>query len=462
VSSTEPRTWIVELSAKAGLRFEDDQQVTIVAGADSTIPVHGVRLRNGRSWASDDHRDGAPTYVAACVAEATGSFVTEQEAVAVLANLANPYFQVLAVITNAAVEDPEDLVAYAPPVDPKDSGEFLIQRHSQMRSPAARLRMVAGADVMAVLQRLMSHPREERLQRSMAHFRLALNQLNPENRVLSAESLWMVVENLTRVVFDRLCREHSIDASAADAKHLLALALGFEPRKLEVRSEAVQALLDAGELDPKSLKRDNSHLDALDAHIRTNILLGGDKPCYKQLKDMSDGFEHGYMTFGNVRKKSQVADAAFAYVRRALLYEIGLDDSSPLFDARFDEPQGVWRPIFEGHGVYTDSGGRAVNLSPATFDEPWPDPPGLSLVPLMKAVVDHPDGTRTITLEVNGTTTAMPKTQTASLTSSSWLSPIGNDGAIIDRETTVRLNGEVVEDALTLPESPPQDKPDNA
>jgi hypothetical protein len=82
-----------------------------------------VRLRNGRSWASDDHRDGAPTYVAACVAEATGSFVTEQ-AVAVLANLANPYFQVLAVITNAAVEDPEDLVAYAPPVDPKDSGEF--------------------------------------------------------------------------------------------------------------------------------------------------------------------------------------------------------------------------------------------------------------------------------------------------------------------------------------------------
>lgn len=150
MSSTEPRTWIVELSAKAGFRFEDDEQVTIVAGSDSTIPVHGVRLRNGRAWASDDHRDGAPTYVAACVAEATGSFAGDEEAVAVLVNLANPYFQVLAVITNAAVEDPEDLLAYAPPADSNDSGEFVIQRHSQMRSPAARLRKVAGADVMAV------------------------------------------------------------------------------------------------------------------------------------------------------------------------------------------------------------------------------------------------------------------------------------------------------------------------
>lgn len=236
-------------------------------------------------------------------------------------------------------------------------------------------------------------------------------------------------------------------------KHLLALALGFQPRKLEVRSDAVQALIDAGELDPKSLKRDNSHLDALDVYIRTNILLGGDKPCYKQLKDMSDGFEHGYMTFGDVRKKSQVADAAFAHLRRALLHEVGLDKSSPLFDPRLDGPQGVWRPMFQGRGVYTDSGGRTVNLSPVTFNEPWPDPPGLSLVPLMKSIVDNPDGTRTITLEVNGTTTAMPKTQTASLTASSWLSPSGDDGKVIDHETTVRLNGEVVEDAVILSES---------
>jgi hypothetical protein len=57
----------------------------------------------------------------------------------------------------------------------------------------------------------------------------------------------MVVEHLTRVVFDRLCREERIDPSGGGAKHQLALALGFEPKRLDVRSEAVQALIDAGD-----------------------------------------------------------------------------------------------------------------------------------------------------------------------------------------------------------------------
>lgn len=76
-------------------------------------------------------------------------------------------------------------------------------------------------------------------------------------------------------------------------------------------------------------------------------------------------------------------------------------------------------------------------------------------MPVMNAVVDNPDGTRTITLEVNGTTTAMPDTQTARLTGSRWISPNGAEGQIISREVTTRLNGEVVEDSTTIPEEPP-------
>lgn len=166
---------------------------------------------------------------------------------------------------------------------------------------------------------------------------------------------------------------------------------------------------------------------------------------------MSDGFEHGYMSFGDIQEKSRVADRAFTHMRRAILREISLDSVSPLFDNRFDDPQGIWRPVFEGHGEYTDSAAPKVDLSPATFNDPWPDPPGLSLVPVMKAVVDNPDGTRTVTLEVNGKLEAMLDTQTARLTSSLWLSPSGKDGKMIDRNVTVRLNGEVVQDAFTVP-----------
>lgn len=451
------RTWIVQLTAKAAVRFDANGHLTIVAGPASTLTVHGVRLRNHKCWATQDHSVGAPSFIGGFVAEAAGEFANKDEAVSVLANLANPYFQVMALIANAAIEEPEDLLAYAPPVDRDDTGEFVVQRHSQARAPAARLRKVCAPEAMAVLQGLMGHPREERLHRAMAHYRMALNHLNPENRVLSAESLWMVVENTSRVVFDRLCSEHAIDPRARDAKHLLALAVGFQPKKLEEGyAPGVQALIDSGELNPGRLKRDNTHLDALDTHIRRDVLLGGDKACYKQLREMSDGFEHGYMSFGDVRAKSAVADAAFTHLRHAILREIGIDDSSTLFDARYDTPQGVWRPAFEGHGEYTDSSGREVDLSPETFNDPWPDAPGLSLVPVMNAVVDNPDGTRTITLEVNGTTTAMPDTQTVRLTSSRWILPGGVDGQIIRNEVTTRLNGEIVEDSTTIPEEPPE------
>lgn len=290
----------------------------------------------------------------------------------------------------------------------------------------------------------------------MAHFRMALNNLNPENRVLSAESLWMAVENLTQVVFERLCDEHGVARTARDAKHQLALAMGFQPRLEEPNTPAVQSLIDSGELDPKRLKRDNSHLDALDSHMRCDVLLGGDKACYQQLHEMSDGFEHGYMNFGDVRNKSAVADAAFGHLRRAILREIGLDDASPLFDKRFDSPQGVWRPAFEGHGEYTDSGGRIVDLRPDTFNNPWPDAPGLTLIPLMKGVVDNPDGTRTVMLQVDGTTTAMPDSQMAWVTESRWIAPGGSDSEIMDREVSVRLNGQVVQDAVILPDEPPE------
>lgn len=458
-SPSTPRTWIVQLVAKAGFRFGEYEQLTIVAAADSTSPVHGIRLRDHRVWASDDHGEGAPTFVSGLVIEAAGDFASKEEAVAVLANLASPYFQVLALIANAAVEEPEDLVAYAPPLDASDVGEFIIQRHSQMRSPAARLRRLAAADVFRAVQKLLGHPREERLYRAMAHFRMALNHLDPRNRVLSAESLWLVVENMQRVVFDRLCHESGIESEAHDAKHQLALAMGFKPKKSDQgRSAAVEALIDAGELDPKSFKRDNSHLDILDAYIRREVLLEGDTACYKQLRQMSDGFEHGYMTFGDVQKKSAVADAAFTHLRRAILREIGLSDGA-LFEKRFESPQGVWRPVFEGHGEYGDSACRTIDLNPETLNDPWPDPPGLSLVPLMRGIVDNEDGTRTMTLEVNGTTTAMPTSQTARLTRSTWISPSGDDGQVMSQEATLRLNGMVVESAVTFPQEPPSSQP---
>ena len=443
--------WIVVLSAKAGFRFDERKQITIVAAPNSTPGMAGIRLRNEFCWATEDTGPDAAVFVGGFVAEAAGEFDSVEEAFEVLGNLANPYFHVLAVVANAGVEESEDQRAYTPPVDGHDEGRFVVQRHSQARAPAARLRKLEASDAMEVLHLLMGHPREERLHRAMSHFREALNQLDHRNRVLPAESLWMVVESLTRVVLDRLCREHDLAPEAPDAKHELALALGFKPRKLEARSANVQAVIDSGELKRSDLKRDNSHLDALDTHIRRDLLLAGDKQCYRQLREMSDGFEHGFMSFGAIREKSKVADLAFTHLRRAILKEIGLREDSPLFDERFDGPQGVWRPVLEAEGTYRDSAGLSVNLSPATLNDPWPDPPQLSLVPTIKGVIDEPDGTRTLSLQVNGSTHALTTTQSASVTRTRWVSPGAADAKAIRQQTTVRLNGEVISDTVHVP-----------
>lgn len=83
--SAPTRTWIVQLTAKAAIRFAEDKQLTIVAGPASAMPVHGVRLRNHRCWATEDHSEGAPVFVGGFVAKAAGEFGTKDEAVSVLA-----------------------------------------------------------------------------------------------------------------------------------------------------------------------------------------------------------------------------------------------------------------------------------------------------------------------------------------------------------------------------------------
>jgi hypothetical protein len=367
------------------------------------------------------------------------------------APLVEPYFQILALLAHAGVEESEDRFAYAPPLDVEDEGEFVIQRHSQPRAPAARVRTVAAADAMEVVGLVMGHSQEEGLHRAMSHFRQAMNQLDHANLVLPAQSLWVVVENMTHVVLGRLYQEHGIDPKADDAKHQLAVALGFQPKIFEQLSPAVQALIDAGELTKGDLRRDTSHLTALGRYVRLELLLGNDKDCYTQLSSMSTGLEHGFMGFDEIRKRSKVADRAFTYLRRAMLREIGLRPDSPLFDERFDGAQGIWRPVLEAQGVYADSAGRSVNLSPESFNDPWPDPPQLSLVPLVAGVVDHDDGRRTVTLQINGQMHALTPTQTAQVRKTVWLSPAAADAKAYRQTSTMSVNGEVISETIEIP-----------
>lgn len=109
------------------------------------------------------------------------------------------------------------------------------------------------------------------------------------------------------------------------------------------------------------------------------------------------------------------------------------------------------QPILKSEGVYSDTAGLAVSLTPETFNDPWPDPPQLSLVTTMTPVRDHEDGTRTISLEVNTTMHALTATQKATMRASRSASPSAADAKVFRQTSTVRLNGQVIQEQVVIP-----------
>ena len=131
------KTWIVSLHTRSAVRIADNTIISILATPESTIPVSLVRIRNQIARTTGDP-DG-PKFAGALVAEAAGDFESADEAASVLGNLASPYFQAAAVAANAAVDDPQDMLIFSPPGSDKNSGEFVVQRASHARFPAARI-----------------------------------------------------------------------------------------------------------------------------------------------------------------------------------------------------------------------------------------------------------------------------------------------------------------------------------
>src|SRR5439155_3629610 len=104
------------------------------------------------------------------------------------------------------------------------------------------------------------HPDDERLHRAMAHYREALGSLDPLNRVMAAEFLFMACENLGHVILRRLYREAGLPDTGA-SKHQLAVSAGFRPVN----------------------ERSRVHLNNFEAHLRSQYIFGGDKTLYDQL-----------------------------------------------------------------------------------------------------------------------------------------------------------------------------------
>jgi hypothetical protein len=355
------------MSARSAVRLAGDTVFRVTASSDSTGPINEIRVRN--RFANINRR----LVVVGLIAEARGDAATADASLAVLAPAAAPFFQVLATAANAAVDEPGEFVAYAPPTRRRE-GEFIQQRQYVSPLAASTVRSIGGVDFNEVVAALHEHPDHERLQRAMAHYRSALSARVPFNRLMSAEHLYIAAENLSQVVFRRKCREAGLSVSddrrqMGENKHSLAEAAGFKPRS-----------------------GGNQHLNGYDSHLRRTEIFDGDGDVYKGLRDASDGFEHGYASFGTIQASADsLSDKAFRCIRRAILRELGLSDGAGVLAPKFDHPLEGWQPVIQFSGTYRGDATQG-----------WPYFYGANPFVEVTDIEDASDDHRTLTFNIMG------------------------------------------------------------
>jgi hypothetical protein len=114
---------------------------------------------------------------------------------------------------------------------------------------------------------------------------------------------------------------------------------------------ASQLGIDLERLDP--CKRLPTEIEAA---VRRKLLFRGDSDCHRDAKKASDGFEHGFMPYDEIRNHAmKVRDSTAAYLREAVLDLLDLDDPcrTTLLSSPFNQPLGDWPVVkyVRGHLV---------------------------------------------------------------------------------------------------------------
>lgn len=220
------------------------------------------------------------------------------------ANTAISFLPLIALAGNAAVRTPTLELAYESSTGNHERDflqAYLPLEGAQMREA----RELPPSSAMTVIKAIMQSGDAERLQRAAVQYQLALDNWHAGNEILVMAHLWMSTEALTQVIVKRLCRE-----SAVRTRDELAATLGLTVR----------------ELDP---------------YVRSSLIHANDQRSYAAIREASDGFEHGFGNYEDMRKRSQPAILPFGQnVRRAILLEAGITgaDLELFLAAPFDTP----------------------------------------------------------------------------------------------------------------------------
>jgi hypothetical protein len=160
--------------------------------------------------------------------------------------------------------------------------------------------------VAALVSALAGHQERKRLLRATVQYVEALRSWRPGHEISCLAHLYMGVEALTKAVL----REHV---------------------RRTGRSED-QLLVDW------QVERTR-----LDSEVRRRLIFQGDEECFTKAREVSDGVEHGFTDFNDMRKPAyEVVVKTAEYLRRAIIELVDLDPSvvERALGPKYDTPRG--------------------------------------------------------------------------------------------------------------------------
>jgi hypothetical protein len=193
---------------------------------------------------------------------------------------------------NAAIRDPSIEVAFASTGHSTERDFFQVYVAPE-GNELSSARLANHSAIAKVFEAIMLSPHKDRVLRAANQYRVALDSWQAGRETLVLAHLWMAVEALTEAEVRELLAKYSV-SQAAD----LARIFSVEEKQLR-------------------------HT------IRRDVTLCGDGDCYKQAREASDGFEHGYLDFWAIHTLAvDVTNRLARYVREAIFRLINLDSDT--------------------------------------------------------------------------------------------------------------------------------------
>jgi hypothetical protein len=305
------KEYVVVIRAGSRLRFAPNEQFRVNVQTDG---IRSISLTFQTRYNDEGFKTPVPREL---WIDARGSARSLNSAVTEFTNAALFFSTVISFCANGYAADCRFHLAYdnTPGLTKREFFEHFVEDERGLPRPSRRIDRALAETAIDVLGR---HKHTERLRRAIVQYVLALKYWGKGEETLAVAHLFMGMETLVPVM----------------RKNELARLKLVEP----------QELADHWGI-PKS---------ALDPTIRLDSLFQGDQECHKYAKRASDGVEHGYLGFDEIRAIAvDVREKTAAYLRTAIikLLQLPTDTEQGLLKSPYEKPIGTEKYVryLRGH-----------------------------------------------------------------------------------------------------------------